>query len=342
MALSLVSNVYNFSHHKSNAATAGMLIHQHECYELYYFVSGNMHFIYDGTEYALTPHTMILIAPEALHGIQILTDETYERYTFHFVPEMFAKERQATMQRLLPTLRTVRKRNSPLPFFLEHSDQFNIRSVLDTILAIPERHSDPEMQYFLASSLFENLFVYIYATLPASPVLPKPAETDPAELAPILDYFRRHPSDRISLDRLSEKFYISRSQLNNLFQRYFKTSVMEYVKVHRLEYAQKLLLNGIPAAEVASAVGYEEYSTFYRAYQKHFGHSPTQDKGIRKPDYKIDGWLPSIPFDDPGINMQARENREKMEFPDISFENNAYEPLEGDREAHAAVPQTGK
>ena len=143
VAMSLVSNVCNFSHHRSNVATSNLLIHQHDAYELYYMVSGNMHFIYDGTEYALAPHTMILVVPGALHGIQILSEETYERYTFHFVPQIFPRERQDFMLRLLPNLNTVRSRTSPIPFFLEHCEKLPILSVLETILALPDRHSDP-------------------------------------------------------------------------------------------------------------------------------------------------------------------------------------------------------
>ena len=82
----LVSDHCNFSYHRSNAATSAFLIHQHDCYELYYYISGDLRFLYDGTEYAPAPHTMFLVVPGVLHGIHVLSDTTYERYTFHFTP----------------------------------------------------------------------------------------------------------------------------------------------------------------------------------------------------------------------------------------------------------------
>lgn len=330
VAMSLVSNVCNFSHHRSNVPTSNLLIHQHDCYELYYMVSGDMHFIYDGTEYALAPHTMILVVPGALHGIQVLSEETYERYTFHFVPQIFPRERQDFMLRLLPNLNTVRSRTSPIPFFLEHCEKLPVLSVLQTILALPDRHSDPAVQRFFSSSLLESLLIQLYLAEAKKPSFqpPRPTAEDPPELAQILDYLRRHPNERITLARLSERFFISRSQLNNLFQRYYHTSVMDYVASQRLSYGRKLLQSGIPAAEAASYIGYGDYSTFYRAYQRHFGHPPAEDKGNPNEGSHTSGWASSILFADPEEPMKASGISDQAEFPDISFENNAYDPLE--------------
>ena len=320
---SLVSSHCNFTYHRSNAATPAYIIHQHDCYELYYYISGDLHFLYDGTEYAPAPHTMLLVVPGLLHGLHVLSEATYERYTFHFTTGFFARERQDLLSRLLPNLESVRKRNSFIPFYLEQGERFQIRGMLDTILSLPDHHSDPKTQLQLASVIMESLLVKLYLNRGenASFILPRPVEKDPPELAPILDYLRRQPSERITLEQLSQRFYVSRSQLNNLFQRHFHTSVMGYVTLQRLSYAQKLLRSGIPAAEAAAAIGYSDYSTFYRAYLRHMGHPPMEDKGSMESD------LNGV-FSDPLIPMAGSASQEGDEFPDISFENNAYDPLE--------------
>ena len=96
---------------------------------------------------------------------------------------------------------------------------------------------------------------------------------------------------------------------------------MGYVTLQRLSYAQKLLQSGIPAAEAAAAIGYSDYSTFYRAYLRHMGHPPMDDKGSTESEL-------SGAFSDPLIPMVGSASREGEQFPDISFENNAYDPLE--------------
>ena len=45
----------------------------------------------------------------------------------------------------------------------------------------------------------------------------------------------------------------------------------------RLMLAQQLLRTGAPLAQVCFDVGYQDYSTFSRAYKNHFGRAPSAD-----------------------------------------------------------------
>lgn len=325
----ILSEVYNFAHLQSEVATPGFLIHSHDCYELYYFVRGNMQYLYDGTEYTLEPDTMLFISPGVIHGIRVLSDAPYDRYTFHFVPAFFAKERRNAITELLPTITTVRNRTSPFPFYIEHAARFHVQERLDEILSLSRKSKETQM--FLTPILMESLIVSLYLSssggIPSMPHFAKPV---PHELAEILDYIRRHPSDRITVEKLSSRFFISRTHLNNLFRRHFQTSVMDYVTGQRLSYAQKLLISGMPAAEVASTIGYSDYSTFYRAYSKHMGHPPNQDKGTESTEgegKELD-WSTVIPFEDPTEAMHAERALRQTILPDIGFENNVYDPLD--------------
>ncbi|MBQ6563234.1 MAG: helix-turn-helix domain-containing protein [Clostridia bacterium] len=325
----IVSETYNFAHLLSEVATQSFLIHSHDCYELYYFVSGEMQYLYDGTEYTLEPETLLLIPPGAIHGIRILSAVPYNRYTYHFVPAFFDKERREAITQLLPTISTARSRTSPIPFFIEHADRFHVREKLDEILQTGSHGK--EMELLLAPVIMESLIASLYLGLSGGkPSVPHFSPQVPHDLAEILDYIRRHPSDRITLEKLSTRFFVSRSQLNNLFQRYFHTSVMDYVAGQRLSYAQKLLISGMPAQEVASTIGYTDYSTFYRAYSKRMGHPPNQDKSAGETDEMRDGlaWADAIPFEDPTEAMRSGRALRQRTLPDISFENNVYDPLD--------------
>ena len=62
-----------------------------------------------------------------------------------------------------------------------------------------------------------------------------------------------------------------------IFRNAVGTTVFDYIAYKRIGIAQHLLQMGIPAKEAALQVGYNDYSTFYRAYKKITGHSPAQD-----------------------------------------------------------------
>ena len=230
---------------------------------------------------------------------------------------------------LLPSLNTVRDKSSPIPFFVEHADRFSAQQTLDEILAL--RNRDQVSQEFFAPILLESLLSRLYLGSSSNEhFLPSGIVQDPPELAPVLDYIRRHLSERITLDSLAEKFYLSRSQLNHLFRKYFNTSVMNYVSVQRLSYAQKLLTSGMSASEVASTVGCSDYSTFYRSYTKHFGHSPKDDLGNSNvfPGTGGSDWVDLFPWAETAQRASAARKPALSTFPDIGFENNAYDPLE--------------
>ena len=164
-----------------------------------------MRFLYDGTEYALSPHTLILVVPGVLHGIRVLSEKTYERYTFHFTSRIFAGEREGLLLRLLPTLDSVRKRNSFIPFFLEGCDRFPVLKKLNAILSLPDLDIGPENEQILASSLMESLLIHLYLihAKDASLAAPRPAEKDPPELAEIAGSILSQTGKRVNRCRLT-------------------------------------------------------------------------------------------------------------------------------------------
>ena len=94
----------------------------------------------------------------------------------------------------------------------------------------------------------------------------------------ILYYLDEHFTQPISLDMLAERFFVSKSHLNQMFRKMTGTTVMDYVTHKRVNYVQQLLSGGISAAQAAQAAGFGDYTSFYRAYTKIFGHSPSADK----------------------------------------------------------------
>ena len=55
----------------------------------------------------------------------------------------------------------------------------------------------------------------------------------------------------------------------------------------RLLLAQQLLARGCTPAEAAAQAGYQDYSTFSRAYKKQFGHGPSADTKGKQQDLQI-------------------------------------------------------
>ena len=97
-------------------------------------------------------------------------------------------------------------------------------------------------------------------------------------IAKIIHYIEEHLGEPLSLATLQSKFYISKTHLTRLFKQTTGLSVWEYIGIKRLTFARAKLREGIRASVVAQSCGFGDYSSFYRAYKKRFGESPTETK----------------------------------------------------------------
>ena len=74
---------------------------------------------------------------------------------------------------------------------------------------------------------------------------------------------------------MSKDLFISKYYLCHLFKLETGISIYQYLTIKRIYYANQLLNTGIPATEACFKAGFNDYSTFYRAYKKVLKKSPT-------------------------------------------------------------------
>jgi AraC-like DNA-binding protein len=84
-------------------------------------------------------------------------------------------------------------------------------------------------------------------------------------------------NNALSVKSICDKFHISPPHLNHITESLVGTTAMKYIMRNRMNRAQYLLQTGRPPSHVYNIVGFSDYSGFYRAYLRHFGHSPSVD-----------------------------------------------------------------
>ena len=97
-----------------------------------------------------------------------------------------------------------------------------------------------------------------------------------------MGYINRHLTEELSLSMLAERFNISKSYLNELFRKSAGTTVWNYIVVKRLFTARERIMAGETPTSVFADCGFQDYTTFYRAYKQHFGISPREDSPGKK------------------------------------------------------------
>jgi AraC-like DNA-binding protein len=92
----------------------------------------------------------------------------------------------------------------------------------------------------------------------------------------LLIYLEEHIREDISMDDLSNKFFITKNHLHFIFHKVVGTPIMKYVKTKRLGLVRQEILNGAQISEAAYRAGFNDYTTFYRAYKSFYGYAPSK------------------------------------------------------------------
>ena len=271
MHIGFESEHYNIAHNITQIPSGSCLIHSHTTYEILYMLEGDAVFSIGGAEYKMQPHTLLFIPPNVFHGIHVLTDALYDRYTVHFDPAILSPEHRALLLSKLPS-----KADSRCCVYnMEDSGIIEMLRQFDDLDGGPETLHKPLVPIFLHA-----LIARILIKLPGMNVGKNDAANNPNHSLKhkLLDYLDDHFTEPITLDTLSAQFFVSKSQLNHTFRQMTGTTIIDYIIRKRIAYAQQLLLNGVSAMQAGNAAGFGDYTSFYRAYKKHFGVSPNHDK----------------------------------------------------------------
>lgn len=270
MYLHYYSASYDIAQNISHVQSDRFLIHSHPYYELHFVISGDMEMLYAGQTVSVKPFGLTLIAPDVPHGIRVVSNKPYERYTVHFTEELIPESRR---QLLLQVFNTDRfpARNNHIPSMGSTNLRYSFQELI-RMCALPK-----EQRSLLAPVMIQGLLTSIYVIM--LDIVPRPERTEKSTITvqDIRNYIDIHYVEKLSLDQLSSVFFCSKGYLNTVFRREMNMSIMQYVMYRRLQYAQALIENGYTAVNACHIAGFSDYSNFYRSYIKQFSVSPSHD-----------------------------------------------------------------
>ena len=104
---------------------------------------------------------------------------------------------------------------------------------------------------------------------------PKNEELNPM-VAPILQWMGERLDKKITAEEVAKHFFMSTSRLDKLLRKYCKKSFREIHMQMRLDKA-RTMLNDVRynIDDIARQTGFQSYNSFYRAFTRELGISPT-------------------------------------------------------------------
>ena len=239
--------------------------HCHTKYEILYIVKGSGKCIVEGTEYPLSDGAVFLLRPFEYHYVCPDPESPYERYVFNFKESvLYGGVRE------LPMLSS----KSQGIYFSPPSVGVNFCNAISNAEEFFKKNDPKGAQSEAMTITLVNQLLLLLAEKAPQEAL----SDDKTLINGIIDYLNENLGEKISLDETAKTFFISKYYLCRLFKKHTGVSMLAYLNSKRIAKARHLIASGERATAVAYAVGFHDYSSFYRAYVKETGKPPTVSK----------------------------------------------------------------
>ncbi|MFF2091932.1 AraC family transcriptional regulator [Paenibacillus sp. NPDC058174] len=257
----------NYHYSVDQQQTEEYALHCHPFYEVFYFISGEVSYLIEGKRYIPTPHSLLLIPPNVFHGVKIESTVTYARYALHFLPGLLPIEMRTTL------LSPFHSQGDSSDFYFPGAADSGMTSFFEQLMDC--REMDDDIRELSTRIRLEALLSQLLF-MSRSRKDRRTTELHSQTMTAVLAYLNEWLTAEITLDELSARFFISKHHLNKMFRKATGTTIGHYILHKRVVLASQLMQEGHPASAAAINAGFQHYSSFYRAYKKIYGHSPTE------------------------------------------------------------------
>jgi AraC-like DNA-binding protein/mannose-6-phosphate isomerase-like protein (cupin superfamily) len=247
--------------------------HYHDFNKIVIFISGKVMYLIEGKAYELKPWDILFVSSNEVHKPLIDPEETYERIVI-WINSKFLEKHNTEGNNLMTCFELASSQKCSL---LRLSPELLI-SIKNTMSQLEAAYKDNEFgNYVLKNALFLQVMVYLNRLALKSEDNSRNSDIKYDEnIDNILNYINTNLNSDLSLDKLSDKFYMSKYYLMHKFKKYTGYTIYNYIMQKRIIMANNLIKGGKPITEACFECGFGDYSSFLKAFKKIFGASPKQ------------------------------------------------------------------
>ena len=251
------------------------MFHQHSSYELYYLCTGQrMMYFEGGTQYLLQKGDVLLIPPNLRHCTAWVEGQEHSRIILNFD------------RALIHTL-------------IEQLEDFSLLSLFfpkECVISLPKAESQRitgllddiyrELvwrQEGFSWSIQQKIQLFLLSLVRNRRCRNQTCSRDNSRweqsyIRPIVEFVAEHYRETISLQELSERFYVNTTMISRDFKLYMGVTMTEYVKLQRLQAAKTMLQNcpQMSVTSIGSQVGFNSATYFERVFKQQCGLTPKE------------------------------------------------------------------
>ena len=260
--------------HLTDQISTEFEFHYHEFHKITIFISGNVQYFVEGKTYPLEPYDIVLVNRNDIHRVQVDPSLPYERIIVYISPGFIDAYRTDDYDLSYCFEKKQKKEHSKCAahfILLEKKALFSkitnrLVNVLFLIRNMPAvctgRFLFLEFMIHLNRAAIKNRVEFLDTRL----YNPK--------IVDLIQYINQHLTQTLNVDFLSSRVYLSKYYMMRLFKAETGYTIGNYITYRRLLLARTLILDGMPITQACLASGFQDYSTFSRAYKTEFHEPP--------------------------------------------------------------------
>lgn len=250
--------------------------HTHEYFQIYFITKGSLLHHVENESSALSHGDMFIIPPGKTHYIAPEKDTVF--YSFSFMPKFLSgqNENNKLVKNFLRFLMENKNQNIKAKISIKTDEIFYIEKIMEHILK--EFQQKPlgyrETIYAYAIILITMIARNYYKN--DSKLISVPFENNKQLVLHCINYIDNNFADNITLEEISRRFTMSKSNFCSLFAQLTGCTFNSYLNKCRIKKATEYIKKGYKITAVYGLCGYNDFSTFYRNFIKILGISPQE------------------------------------------------------------------
>lgn len=256
--------------HLTDQISTEFEFHYHEFHKITIFISGNVQYFIEGKTYSLEPYDIVLVNRNDIHRVQVDPSVPYERIIVYISPG-FMEAYRTDHYDLSYCFEKAKKEHSNVLRIhaLEKSSLFKVTNRLERSFSDTEYAGDLYRQI-----LFLEFMIHLNRAALKNRAEFLDTNLYNPKIVNLIQYINQHLTDSLTMDDLSARVYLSKYYMMRLFKAETGYTIGNYITYRRLLLARSLILKGIPITQACLSSGFQDYSTFSRAYKAEFQEPP--------------------------------------------------------------------
>ena len=270
------NNIYYYIDYDKRDASVNMEFqHLHPYYEILFLLAPNASHLIEGVPYNIRSGDFVLLAPSVMHKSVYYKGEPSKRVIIDFMYPLDNPDTAEAYKEILTPF------DNDIPIYrFDFEDQKRLTDILNNLFTFSKEHKyygNPADEFYIHTKFQEFLYT-LYELKDKNQYKNEQSYSSiEQKMYEVSSYIHAHYDEDISLETLSENFFISSSYLSREFKQVTGFNLSNYIQLTRIKNAQyRLVSSNDKISIIAQECGFSSFSQFNRVFNKIAGTSPRE------------------------------------------------------------------